>query len=134
VNRSSISRDFAPFFLGGMLAIVALAGCVSSGEWRAYQNGRMEAERDTNLGIFKVWNSGCCLPTPAAGDYSRLMRERYGITFPTDPCVSSHRRQIWRKGYNDFSERIIEKRWGTNVWTATWAEAERISAGARGGE
>jgi hypothetical protein len=108
--------------------LTLLMGCVGPSDWRAYQRGRAKAERDTARGVLVHWSSGCCLPAAAASEYHYLLRECYGIEVRMHRCRDTRELACWRNGYNEISERIIADRWGTNVWAATWSEAERLYA------
>ena len=113
-----------PFPYLALLACL-FVGCAGSSGWRAYQQGRAAAEQDIARGILVQWQSGCCLPGLGAAEYRQMMADRYGVALRYDDCRVPRKREIWRNGYNDTARRIIESRWGTNIWDATRNDAER---------
>lgn len=93
------------------------AGC-------ATRSGEADARRDLAHGL--LVEDSCGTPVPWYDEYKQLLRERYGIEFRSEGCVVDDAVLSYAKGYNKVMDAEIERRFGTNFWDKTTADAEAL--------
>ena len=92
-----------------------------------YQAGSVEARHDLATGKLAVETYG--FPVECSSEYAQLLRERHGIELrPVAGCVVDARIAGHARGYNEIMMPEIERRFGTNVWQQTMADAQRLYA------
>jgi hypothetical protein len=95
--------------------------------YSAYQTGRSEAKGDVAANILAIEESG--LPGPGLAHYVRILRERYQIEVRrVAGCVVDEKIEGHQAGYNDVSEREIDRRVGLGCIEAAREEAARVGA------
>ena len=98
-------------------------------EWRRAQKdypiGKAEAQHDLADGRLAYETYG--LPAPYFDEIVQLFRERYEVELRlTGGCVVIAQISEHARGYNEIMKPEIERRFGTNVWARTEADAEAL--------
>src|SRR6266850_587639 len=99
-----------------------LVGCSTT--HKDYERGKADAERDIREGHFVYWVGG--LPLVSGEEQARLLQKRYGVERKSVGCSIDQRLSLWLRGYRSVANIEIERRFGTNIWGETEAEAEKI--------
>lgn len=95
--------------------------------YSAYQTGRTEAKRDVAANVLAIEESG--LPGPGLAHYVRILRERHQIEVRrVAGCVVDEKIEGHQAGYNEVSEREIDRRVGLGRIEEAREEADRVGA------
>jgi hypothetical protein len=104
------------------LALAVLTGCLAPSDFRAYERGRKEAERDWQRGTPAYRVVG--LPSTSSERFYAVLRQQYGVGVQSHGCWLKENEAPWMKGYNDRLARYLETRYGSNVIAAALEEAQ----------
>lgn len=103
------------------LFVVVLTGCIAPSDFRAYERGRRDAEREWQRGSPAYRVVG--LPSVSSERFYATLRQRYGVGVQSLGCLLRENDGPWMKGYNDALARLLETRYGSNVIVAAWEES-----------
>jgi hypothetical protein len=91
-------------------------------DFRAYERGRKEAQREWQQGTPAYRVVG--LPSDWTERFHSILRQRYGVRVRSLGCNLKENDSPWLKGYNDTLACLLQARYGTNVIVAAWEEAQ----------
>jgi len=92
---------------------------------KAYEGGRADAQRDIQRGVLATESAG--LPTVWAGEYDRLLKQRYGVEDRgVAGCMVDDRIVGHMAGYNEVSNAEIKRRFGADVFDRTAKDAQAL--------
>ncbi|QEL15179.1 hypothetical protein [Limnoglobus roseus] len=90
----------------------------------AYPRGLFAAYADRVAGHDEIKVFG--YPPPEIGEYSRLLRERYGVKMNVVAgCVVTQDLEWYVDGYNSVSEPRIREKFGKDIFEECWNEAKQ---------
>ncbi len=106
-----------------LVLVSSIAGFVGW-ELAAPIRGGLAAGFDVMRGHYKISSFG--LPTPWRPEYSRLLRERYGIEDQVVAgCIVSSSLVAYVEGYNAISMSAANRKFGRDVFQESAADASR---------
>jgi hypothetical protein len=87
-----------------------------------YPRGVLMAHLDHARGHYEVQTAG--LPAPWEWDFARLLEERYGVQLNrVAGCNVPHSLRSYITGYNSVSVRLLEEKFGKDIFPECAAEA-----------
>ena len=113
-----------PSLLNGRRIILALISLLFSWYAGSYCRGVMMASIDFVCGHYEEKDWG--LPQPWVGDYTRRLKEKYGVTYDYIGDCSVFPTTGWYiDGYNSVSRALLVKKYGKDIFTECFTEAEQ---------
>lgn len=95
--------------------LVALVFSVAAWVYTAPSRGRLSARFDVWRGHYRVLAYG--LPSPWRPEYTKLLRERYGIEVHTVAlCIVSETLRAYADSYNEVSAAAANRKFGHDVF------------------
>jgi len=85
------------------------------------EQGRLDAERDVNSGIFKIYAIG--RPTPYRKYYDEIMLNDHGVEMVRKDRVDSREEKAYINGYNNVSVKAVIDKHGGDIFAKASGEA-----------
>jgi hypothetical protein len=106
----------------GVVIVVAAAWMLSDAT--AFIRGELLARVDVARGRYVVMGYG--LPAPGVPEYTRLLRERYGVEYrPVAGCLVSKSLISFVSAYNSVSTAAAKRRFGHDMFQESCNDAKR---------
>jgi len=116
-------RTVAALFLAPIALVIFLVALTFAYQESASLRGNWAARHDLANGRYVVLGYG--LPPASRPEYMRLLKTRYGIEFyAVAGCIVSSSLRDYVASYDKVSEAAAKKKFGSDVFDATWKEAE----------
>ncbi len=99
---------------------LVIGGHVVSAEDGSEQ-GRLDAERDVNSGVFKIYATG--RPAPYRKYYDEIMLNDYGVEMVRKDRVDSREEKAYMSAYNNVSVKAVIDKHGGDIFANAGGEA-----------
>ena len=113
-----------PSLLNRRRVILALISLVVGWYAGSYWRGMSMAIIDRTIGHYEVKTYG--YPSGSRWEYARQLKERYNVRLnAVAGCVVFPDQELYVGGYNSISERLLLAKFGKDIFTECFTEAER---------